>query len=97
MMVVDEPVKLPDVVPTGNPVSVTCTAAFEPGGAGEWMWAAVARAERPEKVPVQVDVDVDWSNVNVMVPVAVLVFAGTSLIPSNVPVHWITPPNAWAG
>ena len=95
-MVVDEPVKLPDVVP-GNPVSGTCTAAFTPGPAGEWMWAAVAGAERPEKVPVQVDVDVDWSNVNVMVPVAVLAFGGTSLLPSKAAVHWITPPNAWAG
>lgn len=81
----------------GTPVKGTWTAAFEPGGAGEWMWAAVAGAERPEKVSVQVDFDVDWSNVNVMVPVAALVFGGTSLVPTKVAVHWITPPTAWAG
>jgi len=95
MIVVDEPEKLPDVA-AGAPVNGTWTAATEPGSAGEWTWAAVAGAERPEKVSVHVDVDVDWSNVKVMVPVAVLAFGGTSSAPTKAPVHWITSPDAWA-
>ena len=93
MMVVDVPEKLPDVA-AGNPVSGTTTAAFEPGGAGEWTWAAVAGARRPEKVTVQVEVEVDSSNVKVMVPVAGLAFGGTSSVPNKVAVHSITPVDA---
>ena len=52
---------------------------------------------RLANVSVQVDVEVDWSNVNVMLPVPGLVFAGVSLVPSKVAVHWITLPAAWAG
>ena len=86
MRVVVEPKNVPDTV-FGTPLNGTTTGELEPGGAGAWMWAAVARADRPEKVSVHVDTEVDWSNVNVMEPVAAVLTGGTSLLPIKVAVH----------
>jgi len=60
LSVVVEPEYEPDTA-RGTPVNVTTTPIFVPGGAGAWMWAAIAGADRPEKVSVHVDVEVDWS------------------------------------
>jgi hypothetical protein len=96
LRVVVEPEYEPDTA-RGTPVNVTTTPIFMPGGAGAWMWAANAGADRPEKVSVHVDVEVDWSNVNVMKPVATVLTGGTSLLPVKVAVHIIMLPAAWAG
>jgi hypothetical protein len=61
------------------------------------MWAAVAGVVRPEKVSDQVDVDVDESNVKMMLPVPKLTFGGTSLVPANIAVHWMSGVTARAG
>jgi hypothetical protein len=86
LRVVVEPEYEPDRA-LGTPVNGTTTPIFIPGGAGAWMWAAVAGPVRPEKISVHVDVEVDWSNVNVMKPVAAVITAGTSLLPVKVAVH----------
>ena len=96
LSVVVVPLYEPEVA-AGTPVKGTTTPALLPGGAGAWMWAAVAGDVRPAKVSDQVDVEVDGSNVNVMLPVAVLVVGGTSLSPASVPVQEISPVAAWTG
>lgn len=45
-------------VAAGTAVNGTTTPTETPGGAGAWMWAAVAGAVRPVKVSDQVDVEV---------------------------------------
>jgi hypothetical protein len=96
MMVVDVPLYEPEVA-GGTPVKGTWTPAVLPTGAAAWMWAAVAAADRPEKLSVQVDVEVDWSNVNEMLPVPWLALGGTSLDPARAAVHWIRLLTAWTG
>jgi hypothetical protein len=88
--VVVVPLKEPEVA-AGTPVKGTTTPALLPGGAGAWMWAAVAGDARPENVSVHVEVEVDGSNVNVIEPVPSLVVGGTSLPPARVAVQEISP------